>query len=154
MAQSSWVPVIPAKYLPKASSLKSILGGVASITSSGLVSTITLSTATATSANPSTDSSNRREAQIINSQRNDKFKDFEAQLGRIKLNDVIKKVGPPPAIKRSDPEQGGKIIELPMCGSYHLWCVCNSKCNCRLEHAAHSEAEDKLLYDWCKVAFA
>ncbi|KAL7577854.1 hypothetical protein ACA910_010600 [Epithemia clementina (nom. ined.)] len=156
MSQASWVPVVPAKYLTQAALLKSI--GGSSTTTSG--STITTSSS-AGSSNPassgSATSSNRsaaRAAQVINVQRNPIFKEFEEQLGKTKLNDAIKKAGTPPIVRRPDHEQGGAIVDVAMCGSFHLRGVCNSKCGCRADHAPHTEAEDKQLQEWCKVAFA
>jgi len=71
-----------------------------------------------------------------------------------KLNDVIQVSGMPPLVRRPDPEQGNTVVDIHMCGSYHLRGSCNSRCKRHLDHAPHDEIEDQALLAWCTTALA
>ena len=68
-------------------------------------------------------------------------------MSGIKFNNVIKKVGPPPSVKRDNKD-------VAICASYHLRGLCFTTCGRKSDHGAHSTAEDDTLYEWCKKAFA
>jgi hypothetical protein len=92
------------------------------------------------------DGSKKKALQVRNTAMNTRFDDFKTGISQNKFNDLIKKVGTPPTVKR-----GGK--EISMCASYHLRGSCFSNCNRKADHGPHSSDEDSALYDWCKLAF-
>jgi hypothetical protein len=120
----SWLPSLPVQYTtsPKAPKGKPI------------------------NDTPDDNESKKKMVQIRNSKMNPKFEDFRAGINATKFNDVIKKVGPPPAVQRN-----GKTV--PMCASYHLRGNCFDNCGRKEDHAEHTTAKDDKLYEWCKKAF-
>lgn len=93
-----------------------------------------------------TDADKKKASQVRNMAMNTRFDDFKTGISNNKFNDLIKKVGTPPTVKR-----GGK--EISMCASYHLRGTCFSNCNRKADHGPHTSDEDAALYDWCKLAF-
>jgi hypothetical protein len=84
--------------------------------------------------------------QVANPSKNVRFEDFRVGISKTKFNDAIRKVGEPPKVVRN-----GK--EVPMCASYHLRGMCFNNCSRQADHVKHTDAEDELLYNWCKKAF-
>jgi hypothetical protein len=98
-------------------------------------------------ASKSDDGGAKRKAQPVrNTQMESRFEDFKTGISNNKFNDVIKKVGPPPNVKR-----GGE--EVAMCVSYHLRGTCFDTCSRKADHGPHSKDENDQLYAWCKKAF-
>ncbi|HKK56614.1 hypothetical protein [Marinobacter sp.] len=96
---------------------------------------------------PKEDGGGKKKAQPVrNTHMESRFEDFKTGISKNKFNDVIKKVGPPPKVKR-----GGE--EVAMCVSYHLRGSCFDTCSRKADHGAHSKDEDDQLYAWCKKAF-
>jgi hypothetical protein len=89
----------------------------------------------------------KKAQQVLNREVSSRFQEFEVKISANKFNDLIKKVGTPPKVKRS-----GK--EVDMCASYHLRGQCNSTCPRAADHGPHSTEEDDKLHEWCKRAFA
>ena len=127
IGDNSWMPDIPSRYLKKAPAPSPAPGDEK-----------------VGPAKPPRD--DKKQLQVQNKSCNPIFDQFKDKINATKFNDVIKKVGSPPNLKR-----GGK--EIPMCASYHLRGVCWSNCSRRADHAKHSEAEDNELLEWCKEAF-
>ena len=75
------------------------------------------------------------------------FDKFKTGITNNKFNDIIKKVGPPPTVKRK-----GK--DVATCVSYHLRGTCFEGCNQKANHGPHSKDEDDALHAWCQKAFA
>ncbi len=97
-------------------------------------------------ASPPYEKKREKPTQVSNPSRNPKFEDFRTHINVVKFNEAIAKAGSPPKVNRQ-----GKSLE--MCASYHLRGTCTSNCPRRVDHCAHSEAEDADLYEWCKRAF-
>ncbi|MEA3642885.1 MAG: hypothetical protein VBE63_23515 [Lamprobacter sp.] len=83
---------------------------------------------------------------VRNTQMDARFEDFKTGISNSKFNDVIKKVGAPPTVKR-----GGD--DIAMCVSYHLRGTCFESCSRKADHGPHSKDENDQLYAWCKKAF-
>ena len=95
----------------------------------------------------SEESGGKRKAQPVrNLNMESRFEDFKTGIANNKFNDVIKKVGAPPTVKR-----GGQDVQ--MCVSYHLRGTCFDTCSCKADHGPHSKDENDELYAWCKKAF-
>lgn len=124
LGDMTWLPELPARYL------KEPEGGSGGAPSSTKVSPGLTGKAT----------------QVRNTKANARFDDFKGAIGNTKFNDVIRKVGHPPMVKRN-----GK--DVPMCASYHLRGMCFSNCSRKADHSDHTAEEDQALYDWCKLAF-
>ena len=93
------------------------------------------------------DSAGKRKSQPVrNTHMESRFEDFKTGISNNKFNDVIKKVGPPPTVKR-----GGE--DVAMCVSYHLRGTCFDTCSRKADHGPHSKDEDDQLDAWCKKAF-
>ena len=75
------------------------------------------------------------------------FEDFKTRITKAKFNEVIKKVGSPPKVKRD-----GKDIN--MCILWHLRGLCNSNCPHKADHGTHTKEDDDTLCVWCQKAFA
>ena len=84
--------------------------------------------------------------QVRNTKLNIRFDDFKLAISQSKFNDLIKKVGAPPTVKRNG-------TDVPMCASYHLRGNCFTNCSRKADHDTHSKQEDDQLYEWCKLAF-
>jgi hypothetical protein len=61
----------------------------------------------------STNKGAKKAQQVMNKAISSQFKEFEVHITNSKFNDLIKKVGAPPTVKRDDKE-------TQMCMSYHL----------------------------------
>ena len=83
---------------------------------------------------------------VRNTQMDARFEDFKTGISNNKFNDVIKKVGAPPTVKR-----GGE--DIAMCVSYHLRGACFESCSRKADHGPHSKDENDQLCAWCKKAF-
>jgi hypothetical protein len=92
------------------------------------------------------DEGKRKAKSVRNTQMESRFEDFKTGISNNKFNDVIKKVGPPPNVKR-----GGQ--EVAMCVSHHLRGSCFDTCSRKADHGPHSKDEDDQLCAWCKKAF-
>ena len=86
-------------------------------------------------------------AQVCNLNMSSCFEEFKTGITNNKFNNVIKKVGAPPAVKCD-----GK--DVPMYVSYHLQGTCFEGCNRKADHSPHSKDKDDALYARCKKAFA
>ena len=91
--------------------------------------------------------SKKKLAQVHNLNMSSHFNKFKTGITSNKCNDVIKKVGPPPKVKRK-----GK--DVATCVSYHLRGTCFKGCNRKANHGPHSKDEDDAHYAWCQKAFA
>ena len=87
----------------------------------------------------------KKASQVRNTNMSPRFGDFKTNIENAKFNDVIKKHGAPPTVKRD-----GK--DVPMCASYHLRGMCYSNCSRKADHVPLKKAEEDALYDWCKKA--
>jgi hypothetical protein len=145
MGNKAWAPELPARYIrtpsiPKAPVKSQGGGGKADTVATG---------ATVPAGGPPEE----RNLQVTNTHKNPEFDQFKAKLGNMKLNDAIKKGGLPPNVTREDPKLK-KMVELSMCGSWHLRGTCMSLCGRRLDHGPHTAEEDEALMTWCQTALA
>ena len=92
------------------------------------------------------DKDKKKSTQVCNTTPSTRFEDFKTGVTKAKFNEVIKKVGSPPKVKRD-----GK--EIDTCISWHLWGLCNSNCPRKADHGTHAKEEDDALYAWCQKAF-
>jgi hypothetical protein len=83
---------------------------------------------------------------VTNPNRSELFDPFQSKIASSKFNDIIERIGGPPKVKRSG-------AEVAICVSYHLRGSCFSNCKRKADHAAHTDAEDAKLLEWCKKAF-
>ena len=76
-----------------------------------------------------------------------RFEDFKTGITKAKFNEVIKKVGSPPKVKRDR-------NNVDVCISWHLWGLPNSNCPHKADHGTHTKEEDDALYTWCQKVFS
>jgi hypothetical protein len=137
--ETAWIPDIPQQYLlePKLPAITSEL----SIISAG--GTSTTSNASSLSSSSGTGTTIPRTAPAVaNNKRNAIFEPHLEALGKKKLNDLIRKIGPPPPITRTG-------LKYPMCATYHLRGTCFSNCSRNKDHGPHTTEEDAKLLEWC-----
>ena len=79
--------------------------------------------------------SKKKSAQVRNLNMSSYFNEFKTGISSNKFNDVIKKVGQPPMVKRE-----GK--DVATCVLHHLHGTCFKGCNCKADHGPHSKDED------------
>ena len=143
MTEQGWAPMIPLRYTRTPSVPKVPVTGTSALVAPGAGG----------GGGGGADPPAERNSQVTNHHKNPEFDQFSVQLGKIKLNAAIEKGGYPPKVKRQDPKTK-KMVELSMCGSWHLRGTCMSLCGRRLDHGPHSAEEDVELIEWCQKALA
>lgn len=88
-----------------------------------------------------------RAQMVVNANYNVRFDEFREFLNSTRMNDIIRRIGPPPNVSRN-----GR--QVPMCASYHLRHNCFSNCSRRADHHPHTTEEDDALHEWCRRASA
>ncbi len=122
----TWLPTLPSKYIVTPMEPKAPKAAMDTVKVEG---------------------DKKKAQQICNLDANAEFDAFQTKIfSMAKFNDIIKKVGAPPTVKRNS-------TDVPMCISHHLQGQCFSNCGRKADHAKHTNEEDVKLVEWCKKAF-